>query len=188
MLDVHAREVLGELDGAGLAKVCERDAQVAKEGEGGASQSQKGTWPGASPTKPAQGALEFVDPAQRPLIFALGASVAQWQLNDGNLKAVSVVEEGGGALSGGGINAVLKRFFQRAAESAETARLERARFEAASTHWLRHTFVRQALVDGAPLEVASELAGHASIDTTSIYSTQERARKITTIRGLKRRG
>jgi site-specific recombinase XerD len=30
-------------------------------------------------------------------------------------------------------------------------------------------FVRQALLDGMPIEIASELAGHASIDTTSIY-------------------
>jgi integrase len=49
------------------------------------------------------------------------------------------------------------------------------------------TIVRQALVDGMPIEVASELAGHASIDTTSIYSTQELARKIKAVQGMKRR-
>jgi site-specific recombinase XerD len=80
-----------------------------------------------------------------------------------------------------------KRSVHAIAASAEDAGLERARFEAASTHWSRHTFVRQALVDGAPIEVVSELAGHASIDTTSIYSTQELARKISAIRGMKRR-
>ena len=58
---------------------------------------------------------------------------------------------------------------------------------AASTHWMRHTFVRQALVDGVPIEVVSELAGHASIDTTSIYSTQELARKIKAVQGMRRR-
>jgi site-specific recombinase XerD len=47
--------------------------------------------------------------------------------------------------------------------------------------------VRQALVDGVPIEVVSELAGHASIDTTSIYSTQELARKIRAVQGMKRR-
>ena len=46
--------------------------------------------------------------------------------------------------------------------------------------------MRQALVDGVPIEVASELAGHASIDTTSIYSTQELARKIKAVRGMKK--
>ena len=53
---------------------------------------------------------------------------------------------------------------------------------------MRHTFVRQALVDGVPIEVVSELAGHASIATTSIYSSQELARKINAIQQMKRRG
>lgn len=82
---------------------------------------------------------------------------------------------------------MLKRFFRQAAKSAAGAGLDEKRFEKASTHWMRHTFVRQALVDGVPIEVASELAGHASIDTTSIYSTQELARKIRAVRGMKRR-
>jgi hypothetical protein len=43
------------------------------------------------------------------------------------------------------------------------------------------------LVYGAPIEVVSELAGHASIDATSIYSTQDLAMKISAIRGMKRR-
>jgi integrase len=38
-----------------------------------------------------------------------------------------------------------------------------------------------------PIEIASELAGHASIDTTSIYSTHELARKIRAIQGMKKR-
>ena len=47
---------------------------------------------------------------------------------------------------------------------------------------MRHTFVRQALVDGVPIEVVAELVGHASVATTSIYSTQELARKISAVR------
>ena len=70
---------------------------------------------------------------------------------------------------------------------AAAAGLDAQRFEKASTHWMRHTFARQALVDGVPIEVASELLGHASIDTTSIYSTQELARKILAVRGMRRR-
>jgi site-specific recombinase XerD len=123
----------------------------------------------------------------KPLIFALTGSVAQWKLRDGKVVQEQAVEEGGGALSAAGIYAMLKRFFSQAAMLAKASGLEEGRFEAASTHWLRHTFVRQALVDGAPLEVVSELAGHASIDTTSIYSSQELARKISTVRGLRRR-
>ena len=82
---------------------------------------------------------------------------------------------------------MLKRFFTKAAKTAAAAGLDPARFEKASTHWMRHTLVRQALVDGVPIEVASELVGHASIGTTSIYSTQELARKIKAVRGMKRR-
>ena len=123
--------------------------------------------------------------ATRPLIFALGASVAQWLLKDGKLKGVTAVEKGWGALSGAGIYAVLNA--PRAAARDEAAGLERGHFEAASTHWLRHTIVRQALVDGAPIEVVSKLVGQASIDATSLYSTQELARKITAIRGARRR-
>lgn len=130
---------------------------------------------------------EGVAKGDRPLIYALEGSVPRWGLVDGQVRQVTVVEEGGGALSAAGIYAVLKRFFARAAASAGTAGLDAARFEAASTHWMRHTFARQSLVDGAPLEVVSELMGHASIDTTSIYSTQELARKIGAVRLKKTR-
>ena len=82
---------------------------------------------------------------------------------------------------------MLKRFFRHAAKTAEVVGLDSRRFEKASTHWMRHTFVRQALVDGVPIEVASELAGHASIDTTSIYSMQELARKIKAVAGMRRK-
>jgi site-specific recombinase XerD len=126
--------------------------------------------------------------SDRPLIFALEGSVAQWGLVDGRVRQVAVTEEGGGALSSAGIYAMLKRFFGRAAETAGESGLEEGRFRAASTHWMRHTFARQSLVDGAPLEVVSELMGHASIDTTSIYSTQELARKIGAVRLKRQRG
>jgi site-specific recombinase XerD len=123
-----------------------------------------------------------------PLIRTLGASVPQWKRGDGGELVVSArSEKAGSALSAPGIYAVLKRFFRQAAKSAAAAGLDAQRFEKASTHWMRHTFVRQALVDGVPIEVASELAGHASIDTTSIYSTQELARKIRAVQAMRRR-
>ena len=123
-----------------------------------------------------------------PLIRTLNASVPQWKRGQGGELMTTVkTEQAGSALSAAGIYAVLKRFFRQAAKSAAAVGLDEQRFENASTHWMRHTFVRQALVDGVPIEVASELAGHASIDTTSIYSTQELARKIKAVRGMKRR-
>ncbi|MEI8156838.1 MAG: site-specific integrase [Burkholderiales bacterium] len=123
-----------------------------------------------------------------PLIRTLGASVPQWSKGQGGeLVTTARTDPAGSALSASGIYAVIKRFFNHAAKSAAIEELDEKRFEKASTHWMRHTFVRQALVDGVPIEVASELAGHASIDTTSIYSTQELARKITAVRQMRRR-
>jgi site-specific recombinase XerD len=131
---------------------------------------------------------DCTDPADLPLIRTLHSSVAQWAISqDGTLISSPLSDKAGSALSGAGIYAVLKRFFATAAKTAAQAGLDPQRFEKASTHWMRHTFVRQALVDGVPIEVVSELAGHASIDTTSIYSTQELARKIKAIKVMKRR-
>ena len=128
------------------------------------------------------------DASMMPLIRTLHASVAQWGRGEGGeLQACALSDKPGSALSASGIYAVLKRFFNHAARTAINAGLDPLRFENASTHWMRHTFVRQALVDGVPIEVASELAGHASIDTTSIYSTQELARKIKAVQGMRRR-
>lgn len=120
--------------------------------------------------------------------FSLEGSVAQWGLVGGNVRQVAVTQVGGGALSAAGICAMLKRFFGRAAEAVAESGLEEGRFKAASMHWMRHTFARQSLVDGAPLEVVIELMGHASIDTTSIYSTQELPRKIGAVRLKRQRG
>ena len=128
------------------------------------------------------------DPANIGLIRTLHASVAQWGQGEGGvLETRAMSEQPGGALSAAGIYAVLKRFFKYAAKTAQAAGLDARRFEKASTHWMRHTFVRQALVDGVPIEIASGLAGHASLSTTSIYSTQELARKARAIKGMKRR-
>ena len=136
-----------------------------------------------------QNDLHSTDKDQLPLIRTLHASVRKWKLTGegGEMVAAASTEGAGTRLSAAGIYAVIKRFFRHAATSAQAAGLDPQRFEKASTHWMRHTFVRQALVDGVPIEVASELAGHASIDTTSIYSTQELARKIRAVQGMKRR-
>jgi site-specific recombinase XerD len=132
--------------------------------------------------------VDSADADNLPLIRTLHASVAQWVKGPGGeLNTAPMSEQVGTALSAAGIYAVLKRFFIMAAKSSATAGLDPQRFEKASTHWMRHTFVRQALVDGVAIEVVSELAGHASIDTTSIYSTQELARKIKAVQGMKRR-
>ena len=140
---------------------------------------------------------EFMDedrhlsPAEQdalPLIRTLGSSVEQWSLGEGDrLVKKALSTKAGSPLSAAGIYTVIKKFFSRAAKTAAGVGHDSERFLKASTHWMRHTFVRQALVDGAAIEVVSELAGHSSIDTTSIYSTQELARKIKAIQGMRRR-
>jgi integrase len=59
-----------------------------------------------------------------------------------------------------------------------------ARFEQASTHWLRHTHISHAIAAGMPLDIASENAGHASLDTTTIYSTGEKKRRMKAVAGF----
>jgi site-specific recombinase XerD len=132
--------------------------------------------------------LARTDQGDLALIRTLHASVPSWSRGQGGELVVGSKNKNVGTpLSAAGIYAVLKRFFRQAAKSAESVGLDARRFEKASTHWMRHTFVRQALVDGMPIEIASELAGHASIDTTSIYSTQELARKIRAVAGMRHR-
>ena len=55
--------------------------------------------------------------------------------------------------------------------NAEQRREDSEAFERASTHWLRHTFGRHALADGTSLNVVQSVLGHASIQTTTLYST-----------------
>ncbi|WP_323122454.1 phage integrase family protein [Burkholderia alba] len=72
----------------------------------------------------------------------------------------------------------IKQFFGTAAIAALREDSPHARaFSAASPHWLRHTFVSHALINGMSLESARNLAGHDSLDTTSIYATAELGRQ-----------
>jgi site-specific recombinase XerD len=55
--------------------------------------------------------------------------------------------------------------------NARQRREDSEAFERASTHWLRHTFGRHALADGASLNVVQAVLGHASIQTTTLYAS-----------------
>lgn len=80
----------------------------------------------------------------------------------------------------------LKAFFADCADVLRKRKDTRgaARFEQASTHWLRHTHISHAIAAGMPLDIASENAGHASLDTTTIYSTGERKRRMKAVTGF----
>ena len=48
-----------------------------------------------------------------------------------------------------------------------------AELEHASPHWLRHTFAKAALLKGQSMREVASLLGHASVDTTMIYTDQD---------------
>jgi site-specific recombinase XerD len=48
-----------------------------------------------------------------------------------------------------------------------------AELEAASPHWLRHTFAKAALLQGQTMREVAGLLGHASVDTTMVYTDQD---------------
>lgn len=122
------------------------------------------------------------------LIRTLRESVPKWGLReDGQVTAEPLSAKVGVPVTATGIYLVLKRFFRAAARTAANSGLDPARFQKASTHWMRHTFGRQALADGMPIQVVSDWLGHESIDTTTIYSTQELSTKIAALALLQQR-
>jgi integrase len=92
----------------------------------------------------------------------------------------------GSRLSGHSLYRQLKKLFLCIATEASTSgRDEDARvFEAASTHWLRHTFGSHSVAAGIPLDVIREDLGHASIGTTSRYLRADIGRRIRESRRL----
>ena len=131
------------------------------------------------------GASALPYPKSRPLIYGLNLAVAQWVDVQGQatLQAQTVHKSPQG-LSASGIYRTLKRFFKRCSQLAQDAGLDPVHLESASTHWLRHSFGRQAAVSGVPIEIISQAMGHASLTTTSIYLTQERSRMIKELRKM----
>lgn len=84
-------------------------------------------------------------------------------------------------LSNQGLYRQLKRLF-----AAVAARLLHAGRPAdaevlarASTHWLRHTYGTHALAAGTALDVVQRNLGHASLSTTTIYTSPELRRRAT---------
>lgn len=92
-----------------------------------------------------------------------------------------------GNLTGDHVAELLKRFFRRGALAAPDERT-RATLLRASTHWMRHTFGSHALANGMEMDVARQSLGHASLDTTSVYSTVELERRHRQTRLFAERG
>jgi integrase len=69
----------------------------------------------------------------------------------------------------------IKRFFQHCAELLSDPK-SGERLALSSTHWMRHTYGTHAVAAGMPLDVVQQNRGHASLDTTTGYTTSEERR------------
>ena len=87
-------------------------------------------------------------------------------------------------LSPGALYHIVRSLFTSVAK-APTTRLPKAslaRFEQASTHWIRHTFATRALDDEVPLDVVQEILGHQDINTTRQYAKTKKQRLTLALR------
>lgn len=75
-------------------------------------------------------------------------------------------------------------FTECAAVLARTDSKGAQRLAAASTHWLRHTHGSHAVAAGTPLDVLQQNLGHASLDTTTIYTTSEERRRMKAVQAF----
>jgi site-specific recombinase XerD len=73
-----------------------------------------------------------------------------------------------------------KRFFEDCAQvlRGQGDAKGAARFEKASTHWMRHSHASHAIASGMPIEIAQQNLGHASLATTTVYVTTEKRRRM----------
>ena len=73
----------------------------------------------------------------------------------------------------------VKRFFKHcAAQLADADPKGAERLASGSTHWMRHTYGTHAVAAGMPLDVVQQNMGHASLDTTTGYTTSEERRRM----------
>lgn len=93
------------------------------------------------------------------------------------------------ALSAKSVYTLVKEAF----DAARAQLLERgldqdaAVFARASTHWLRHTFGRHAVAGGVKLNVLQAVLGHASLQTTTVYTSDDGAQAWDAVRGFTRK-
>jgi site-specific recombinase XerD len=129
-------------------------------------------------------------PQPAPIVCSLRPGVGRWADAESGIGAVlqPAVLSAHRALSANGLYRALKRFFQRISDQARAVDgLSAGRIQAASTHWLRHTFGRQGAAAGVPVEVLQQAFGHASLNTTTTYLTTERSRMIRELRAARAR-
>lgn len=88
------------------------------------------------------------------------------------------LEEDGVAITAARLRAVLRRFFETAAQAVQSEAPGVAeKMRRATPHWLRHTHATHALERGAELTTVRDNLRHASISTTSNYLHGDEARR-----------
>jgi site-specific recombinase XerD len=110
--------------------------------------------------------------------YLIGQAVDVAQTAPWSPRAQSTVDPKAG-LAPGTLYGQLKKFFTDCAQVlAATDEKGALRLAAASTHWLRHTHGSHAVAAGMPLDVLQQNMGHASLDTTTGYTTSEERRRM----------
>lgn len=129
-------------------------------------------------------------PSPAPIVCTLRRAVGRWVVADGptGVALQQPALDAQRALGANGLYRSLKRFFQGISQQARLVDgLSSTRIQAASTHWLRHTFGRQGAAAGVPVEVLQQAFGHASLNTTTTYLSTERSRMIRELRDARAR-
>lgn len=117
-----------------------------------------------------------VAPGRTPLLASLGK---------GRETAIKAGQASRSGLSRSGLYRVLKVFLEGCALRLEVdSPMDAARFRAASTHWLRHTFATSALKE-MPVNIVQTALGHASVATTSRYLTPEESELARAMRKMR---
>jgi site-specific recombinase XerD len=91
--------------------------------------------------------------------------------------------DGEGGLTPSRLWAIMRRFFDHAAESLAVASSSTSeKLRRATPHWMRHTHASHALGAGADLTTVRDNLRHASLTTTSIYLHTDQAKRAKQIR------
>ncbi len=113
--------------------------------------------------------------------------LAPLSIRDERKHKLPVVFENGqtAGLAENTLYSILKMFFQECGnELMKTKPKEGRHLLKASTHWLRHTHASHHVANGLPLEIVQQLLGHASLSTTTVYVTTEKARRMQAVQEI----